>query len=137
MGPLSRIHRKELPKNIFPFMWYFLRDYKSVVFVFIVLAISAGFWGPFNSILIKNIINLLPQAKNGDISTLVLPVSLIVLNFIVFDNFTWRGITYIQCKFVPVIVNRIIGESMDYVLGQSHQFFKTVYQVKSQYKSII
>ena len=126
-----------MPKHIFPFIWYFLRDYKSVVLVFIVLAITAGFWGPFNSILIKNIINLLPQAKNGDISTLVLPVSLIVLNFIVFDNFTWRGITYIQCKFVPVIVNRIIGESMDYVLGQSHQFFKTVYQVKSQYKSII
>ena len=117
-------HRKALPKNIFPFIWYFLRDYKSVVLVFIVLAITAGFWGPFNSILIKNIINLLPQAKNGDISALVLPVSLIVLNFIVFDNFTWRGITYIQCKFVPVIVNRIIGESMDYVLGQSHQFFQ-------------
>ena len=49
-------HRKELPKHIFPFIWYFLRDYKSVVLVFIVLAITAGFWGPFNSILIKNII---------------------------------------------------------------------------------
>ena len=112
-----------LPKTLFPFIWHFLRDYKPVVTLYVLLAISAGFWGPFNSMLVKYVINLLPHVKNGDTSILLLPISLIVLNFIVFDNITWRGLTYIRCKFNPVIINRIIGESMDYVLGKSHQFY--------------
>lgn len=115
---------KTLPKTLFPFIWHFLREYKSAVFVYIALAIAAGFWGPFNSMLIKKVINLLPGVSGGDISILILPASLIVVNFIVFDNFTWRGITYIRAKFIPVIINRIIGESMDYVLGKSHQFYQ-------------
>ncbi|WP_341792903.1 ABC transporter ATP-binding protein [Rickettsia endosymbiont of Ceutorhynchus obstrictus] len=114
----------QLPKTLFPFIWHFLRSYKSVVIIFVLLSLSAGFWGPFNSILIKHIINLLPQIQGGDTSILVLPASLIVLNFIVFDNFTWRGLTYIRCKFVPRIINHIIWQSMDYVLKKSHQFFQ-------------
>jgi ATP-binding cassette subfamily B protein len=67
---------------------------------------------------------LLPNVSGGDVSILILPASLIVVNFIVFDNFTWRGVTFIREKFIPVIINRIIGESMDYVLGKSHQFYQ-------------
>lgn len=92
--------------------------------IFSFLAIIAGFWGPFNSILIKQVIDLLPSVANGDISILILPASLIVVNFIVFDNFTWRGLTYIRAKFIPVIINDIIQESMDHVLGKSHQFYQ-------------
>jgi ATP-binding cassette subfamily B protein len=84
----------------------------------------AGLWGPFNSILIKNVINLLPKMQNGDTSILFIPVGLIVLNFFVFDNVTWRSITYIRAKYTPVIMNNIIGASMSYVLGHSHQFFQ-------------
>jgi ATP-binding cassette subfamily B protein len=115
---------KTLPKTLFPFIWHFLRDYKIGVVVLVLLAVIAGFWGPFNSILIKYVIDLLPQIQKGDASRLMLPVGLIVVNFIVFDNLTWRGITYIRCKFLPLIINRIIGESMDYVLGQSPQFYQ-------------
>lgn len=115
---------KTLPKTLLPFIWHFLRDYKAIVAVFVSLAIAAGFWGPFNSILIKYIIDLLPQVKNGDISILILPASLIVLNFIVFDNFTWRGSAYIRCKYIAVIARRIIEESMHYLLGKSHQFYQ-------------
>ena len=115
---------KTLPKTLFPFIWHFLREYKSAVIIYVTFAIVAGFWGPFNSILIKQVINLLPNAADGDISSLILPASLIVMNFIVFDNFTWRGITYIRAKFIPVILNQIIGESMDHVLGKSHQFYQ-------------
>ncbi len=88
------------------------------------LSICAGFWGPFNSLLIKHLINLLPQIQGDNTSILILPASLIVVNFIVFDNFTWRGITYIRAKFNPVIINSIIGESMLYVLGKSPQFYQ-------------
>ncbi len=115
---------RTLPKTLFPFIWHFLREYKSAVIVYVALAIVAGFWGPFNSILIKQVINLLPSVSGGDISILIVPAILIVVNFIVFDNFIWRGITYIRAKFIPVILGHIIGESMDHVLGKSHQFYQ-------------
>src|SRR3990167_9613728 len=113
-----------LPNKLSAFIWYFLKPYKITVVVFTFLAIIAGFWGPFNSILIKNVIDLLPKVHSGDINILIMPVSLIILNFIVFDNFTWRLLTYIQCKYYPIIINNIIGKLTDHVFGQSHQFFQ-------------
>jgi len=113
-----------LPTNLRSFIWHFLRPYKLPVYIYIFLAVAAGFWGPFNSILIKHMVNILPSIQGGDVAVLILPASLIIVNFIVFDNFTWRGITYIRCKFMPVIINRIIGESVDYVLGKSPQFYQ-------------
>ena len=115
---------QKLPKTLFRFIWHFLSKFKIAVSFYIFLSLIAGLWGPFNHILIKNVINLLPQIQNGDVSVLFLPGSLIVLNFIVFDNFTWRGVSYIRAKFTPVIMNRIIEQSMNYVLGHSHQFFQ-------------
>jgi ATP-binding cassette subfamily B protein len=113
-----------LPKSLLPFIWHFLRRYKSAVIISVALAIAAGFWGPFNSILIKKVINLLPTIAGGDMSILLLPSILIIVNFIIFDNVTWRFINYIRAKFIPVILNHIIGESMEHVLGKSHQFYQ-------------
>lgn len=115
---------KALPKTLFPFIWHFLRQYKSVVIIYMSLAVAAGFWAPFNSMLIKQLINLLPSVVGGDISILIFPASLLVVNFIIFDNFTWRGVNYIWAKFVPLIVNSVIAETMDYVLSHSHQFYQ-------------
>jgi ATP-binding cassette subfamily B protein len=56
---------KPLPKTLFPFIWHFLREYKAAVIVYVALAIVAGFWGPFNSMLIKQVINLLPNVSGG------------------------------------------------------------------------
>lgn len=115
---------KTLPKTLFPFIWHFLREYKSVAAVYIFLALIAGFWGPFNSLLIKYVVDLLPRLSSSHVSPLLLPISLIVVNFLVFDNFTWRGIAYIRAKYTPVIVNRIMGTLMDHCLGKSHQFYQ-------------
>lgn len=116
--------KNSFPKTFFPFLWHFLSRFKLVVFIYVFLVVCAGFWGPFNSILLKNIIDLLPSVKDGDVSILILPVSLIVLNFIVFDNLTWRGFDYICCKLNPIVINQIIGETMDYALGKSHQYYQ-------------
>lgn len=113
-----------LPKLLFPFIWYFLRSHKIVVIICVSLSIAAGFWGPFNSILIKRLIDLLFNAADGDISMLILPAGLVVINFIVFDNFTWRGINYIWAKYVPLIQNRIIAQTLDYTLSHSHEFYQ-------------
>lgn len=114
----------QLPTALFPFIWHFLREYKFAVIVYGLLAIAAGFWGTFNSVLIKQVINLLPNVANDNLSILIIPASLIVVNFIVFDNFTWRGLTYIRAKFIPIIINRIIGELMIHCFGKSHQFYQ-------------
>lgn len=113
-----------LPKTLFAFIRYFLRSYKIVATIFIILAIVAGFWGPFNSILIKELINLLPQIQGNDTAILLSLVSLIVINFVILDNFTWRGITYIRAKFISIIINNIIQELTDYVIGKSPQFYQ-------------
>lgn len=121
MPPALGCGKNILPQNLWLFIGHFLKPYKRVVIVYICLALSAGCWGPFNSLLIKQVINILPS---GDTKALLLPTTLIVINFIVLDNFTWRGLTYIRARYNPVIINRIIGETMDYVLGQSHQFYQ-------------
>lgn len=113
-----------LPQNLWPFLRHFLKAYKGVVVLYTVLAICAGFWGPFNSWLIKYIINLLSSTSTINISLLVFPAVLLVLNFIAFDNITWRAIGYLNYKFQVVIKNKIISETFSFVLQHSHQFFQ-------------
>ncbi|MCX6994358.1 MAG: ABC transporter ATP-binding protein [Chlamydiae bacterium] len=115
---------KTLPNKIWPFVWHFLRGYKSLTIFYFTLAAVAGFWGPLNSLLLKRVINLLPTVTDGHISILIVPATLIVVNYLVIYNLSWRGIERIQAKFTPVILNCIIGESMDHVLGKSAQFYQ-------------
>lgn len=66
----------------------------------------------------------MPNVVGEDVSILIFPASLVVINFIVFDNFTWRGINYIWARFVPIIQNRIISQVLDYALSHSHEFYQ-------------
>ena len=113
-----------VPKTLFLFIWHFLRPHKLIVFVCVICSVAAGFWGPFNSMLIKHLINLLPGIENGGVSILILPTSLIVINFIILDNFTWRGINYIWAKYVPIIQNKITSQMLNYALSHSHSFYQ-------------
>ena len=117
------MHNK-LPKELHSFIWYFLKPYRSIVIIFALLAVIAGFWGPFNSMLIKHIINLLPQVQSSNISLLNWPAVLIILNFIIIDNVTWRGVGYINYRYQGVIKNKIIRAAFDNVLSESNQFFQ-------------
>lgn len=112
-----------LPQNLWSFMGHFLKPYKSVCIFYICIALLAGCWSPFNSMLIKHMINVLSSSQGEEITLLTWPAVLLVLNFIVFDNFTWRSIGYLNYKFQPVIKNKIISETFSFVLGSSHQFF--------------
>ncbi len=113
-----------LPKTLFQFIWHFLRSHKLIVMICIICNLTAGFWGPFNSMLIKHIIDLLPSVENGDVSILILPASLVPINFIIFDNITWRTWGYICDKYVPIIQNNIVSSMMDYCLLHSHGFYQ-------------
>lgn len=125
-GSMTVVTHKDqgLPTTVFAFIRYFLRAHRGAVAIYICLALAAGFWGPFNSVLVKNVIDLLPQVKDGEGALLMVPAGLIVLNFILFDNFTWRGINYVRAKHIPLIINRIVAEMMDHCLAKSHQFYQ-------------
>lgn len=113
-----------LPNHIGSFIWHFLKPHRRIVFVFILLAVMAGFWGPFNSLLIKSFINTLAAKTSTDFSSLYWIAGLLVVNFIVFDNITWRTIGYLNYQYEAVIKNQIISQIFEYVLGSSTQFFQ-------------
>lgn len=119
-----------LSANLGAFVWHFLKPYKRIVILYVCLAMVAGCWGPFNSLLIKYMINILTlssvenlASSVGNLALLTWPGVLLVLNFVVFDNFTWRSIECLNYKFQPVIKNKIISETFSFVLGSSEQFF--------------
>lgn len=112
------------PNSLSLFIGHFLKPYKRWVILFVLLGICAGLWGPFNSMLIKHFINMVPLVQAGDTSCLKGPACLIVLNFIVFDNITWRGIGYIYYKYQATIKNQIIRNMLDHSLKNSHDFFQ-------------
>lgn len=115
---------KYLPHHLGPFIWHFLRPYRAVVFLFILIAALAGLWGPFNSLLIKALINTLTANPVDATAKLRWTAGLLVVNFIVFDNVTWRTLQYLNYKYEAVIKNQIISQTFAYVLGASHQFFQ-------------
>jgi ATP-binding cassette subfamily B protein len=113
----------QLPKSLAPFLWYFLKPYKYFVFLVVLLGGLAGFGSPVNGLLMKYIINSFPtETSDGDISRLTCSLWLIIFNFIILDNFTSRGIGYLYCKFLPIIKNRVLSETRDFVLRNSHKF---------------
>lgn len=113
-----------LSQNLRLFIWHFLKPYKHIVVFYVVIALLAGCWGPFNSFLMKYIINILPSTLSEGFYLLAWPAALIVLNFVVFDNVTWRTLDYLDYKFLADIKNKIRAETFQFVLGLSHQFFQ-------------
>lgn len=113
-----------LPKKLPIFIWNFLKPYKIVVYIFILISILAGFMGPINSILLKNIIDKVAKNSPNEIDNIFLPLILLLINFIVLDNFTWRSISYINYKFQPEIKNKIISETYKFILNSSQNFFQ-------------
>ncbi len=79
-----------LPNNLGSFMWHFLKPYQGIVILFILFALLARFWGPFNRLSIKSFINTSAEKTSPDLSSLYCIAGLLVLYFLVFDNITWR-----------------------------------------------
>lgn len=88
------------------------------------LSLLAGFWGPVNTYLLKYIVDTASLAQPGDISFLVWPAALIAINFIVLDNFTWRGIALINRYYQPLITNAILSQVFEYLAHAPFSFFQ-------------
>ncbi|MGQ3887826.1 ABC transporter ATP-binding protein [Legionella sp. CNM-1927-20] len=120
----TNFEANDLPNHLGSFIWYFLKPYRAIVSLFILLAVLAGLWGPFNSLLVKSFINTLTAKANIDMSSLYWIAVLLVANFIIFDNITWRTLGYLNYKYQASIKNKIISQTFEYVLGASSQFFQ-------------
>ncbi len=125
------MNKKHLPTAFLPFVKHILSDYKFVTCIYFLLAIVAGFIGPFNKILIRWIVDILPQTTCEDVSPLILPACLIILNYLLFDNVTWRCIGYIRYKYQGVVKNKIIEETLERILSYSHHFFQNTFSTRT------
>ena len=113
-----------MPQTLFPFILHYVRPYKGAAFVFVLMAIAAGFWGPVNAFLLKQIVDAAKHAPLKDISLIVWPSVLIVVNFIVLDNFTWRGIGLLNRWYQPLIKNNILSDTFAYLTHAPFRFFQ-------------
>ncbi len=113
-----------LPRSIFLFIWYFLKPHKSTVLIFIFLVALSGVWAPLNCIVIKKIINLLPNYCDQKAHSLGWYIMIMVFNFIFFDNLVWRCVGYINYKLQPAIKNKITKSVLSNIIDYSHEFFQ-------------
>lgn len=115
----------ELPNNFVRFAWYFLKPYKLHALIFLSLSVCMGLWELINNYLMKYMIDALASGDVDNIASIILwPAIIFVVNFELY-NFCFRGTWYLNYKYEPVIRNRIISETFEYVLQASYQFFQT------------
>lgn len=124
------IQFKDLSLNypLVSFIRHFLKPYKPVVVLFVLLALLAGFWGPFNSILVKSFINTLTVKTTTDLSSLYWIAGLLVLNFIVFDNITWRTLGYLNYKYEAQIKIKLLVKPLSMCWDQARNFSRIIYR---------
>jgi ATP-binding cassette subfamily B protein len=113
-----------LPTNLGSFINHFLKPYKIVVILFVCTALFSGVWGPLNAWILKYIVDSTGRAIPGDISFLVWSAILLVLNFVIFDILTWRGIEYLNRQYQPLIKNKILSEVFSYLVHAPLSFFQ-------------
>lgn len=111
-------------KNLWLFIWHFLRPYKASVVLFSILAIMTGFWSPINNMLIKYMIDTLETTQGQDaLAVIWLPALFFIINFEA-HNLYWRAMNYLNYKYQADIKNKIITETFKYVQQHSYQFFQ-------------
>lgn len=112
------------PHNLRAFIWYFLKSYKGFVLLMTLFATISGLWSPFNSLLIKHLVDAFGsiQAKDSILYILQLAVCF-VLNFEL-HNLCWRSMAYLNYRFQPMIKKQIICETFGYTHWHTHQFFQ-------------
>ncbi len=105
-------------------MGHILAPYKKVVILFMTILAACGLHGPFHSLLIKKLINELHQWGPEGVSRFMGLMTLIVVNFLILDNVTWRSISYIEFLYQGRIKGSVIHQVTQYLLTQSHSFFQ-------------
>lgn len=112
-----------LSKNLFYFIWSFLRKEKKYFFWYSFLSLLAGLWNPFNMFLVSRIVVVLSMQSDFQVYNLINICFFIVMNFILFDNITWRGADYCKARFLTNLLNNIEQCLLEYVHCQSAVFF--------------
>jgi ATP-binding cassette subfamily B protein len=118
------IKSQELPKTMVSFIWYFLRDYKFAMLIFILCTIFLGVYGVISSYIIKILIDLIVTIKTQEIIRTCFWPIVIFLMIHLMSNISWRVLSYIKYKTQPNVKNNIIIRTCSYVYNHSYQFFQ-------------
>jgi ATP-binding cassette, subfamily B, bacterial len=114
---------QKIPNELFKFICFFLKPYKYLAITFILISLTSGLWGPFNSIIMKKIVNAFAYAQDNDINQVINAIILLVVNYLVFDNVMWRSISIIRHYTVPYMTNNIIKQLTARCLEYSSKYF--------------
>jgi len=115
---------RELPKTLVHFIWYFLKDHKSYMLIFILCTIFLGVYGVISSYIMKILIDLIVTIRTQEIiRTCIWPV-IIFLMIHLMSNISWRILSYIRYKTQLNVKNNIIMRTCSYVYNHSYQFFQ-------------
>jgi ATP-binding cassette subfamily B protein len=107
----------------FSFLWSFLKKHKKKILLYCLLSFFAGFSTPFNSFLMQLLINLI--TTDATMLSLSLTALGIVTSLVLFENVTWRSITYIRANFVPQLISEMSQTLLNHTLHHPYQFFQT------------
>lgn len=114
----------ELPLSPLSFIWFFLKRYKGALSVFLLLQIGTGLWSPFNSLLIKSLINTLNDpVLASNYREILWPCLLLIANFLIFDNIVYRAADLFNYYYQGVVKNEITQVVLRHVLAHPHHFF--------------
>lgn len=113
-----------IPLTPLSFIWFFLKRYKAALSAFLLLQLGTGLWSPFNSLLIKWLINTLnAQGQTPHYQEILWPCMLLIANFIVFDNIVYRAADLFNYYYQGIVKNEITRVVLRHLLSQPHHFF--------------
>lgn len=115
----------EFPDNAIKFIRYFFRPYRLYFVILFLIIIFVALYGTVQSYVLKYIIDIATPliGKNELIQATLIPVA-ILFSLTILNNLAWRLNNYVVLKTVPKLKSDIIGQTSDYVHGQSFKFFQ-------------
>lgn len=114
---------EQLPQTPMRFIWFFVRRHKTAFLFFVLLQFATGLWSPFNNLLIKWLIDTLAESETVNVSKVMWPGILLLLNFIIFDNITFRCADIFNYYYQGKIKGAVVRTLMRRLMQHPNQFF--------------
>ncbi|MFC1659434.1 ABC transporter ATP-binding protein [Pseudomonadota bacterium] len=116
----------ELPKKLFPFFWYFLRNYKKQFIARLAIEPTWAIYNVMSAFMTKIIIDRITN-YSGELSmvyqVVMWPAIFYVLSFVIMK--AGNLITnFIEMRFIPQVQKDIYDEMFTYLEGHSHNYFQ-------------
>lgn len=118
--------QKDLPKQLIPFIWHFLRQYPFCLITFLVVGLFTAAHVSLAPYLLKIIIDRANQEANHPellLSVILIPAFIYGILPLI-QSIMFRAWNYAYMSLFPKIRTKIITEMFDYLSRQSHTYFQ-------------